>query len=164
MEKVPDVKITISYKGIDTKWFSSLDDEHTLSGLLQKDGTMTFPSVTVKFGEHATMPITRDYKVDSSSSEGSVVPCGIIVELSPRLEGDGIRISGSSILRYATNKSVSPTRKSGWKGVATRFIAQENLISLKFEDGATKTVDIEGGGQMVITATLIDYTGRPIKK
>jgi hypothetical protein len=151
---IAQVKISISFKGVDAKWFSALD-QGTMSSLRQKDGTVVCPSVTAKSGQQTKVEIIQEYRLDASTLKGPVIPCGIIVDLTPEYDEQGIRITGTTVLRYAPNKSAV--------GVASRFTAEENLISMKLQDGATKTLDI-GGGQMLITASLIDKSGAPIKK
>ncbi len=152
--EVAQVKISISFKGVDARWFSALD-QGTMSSLRRKDGTVVCPSVTAKSGQPTTVEIIQEYRLDASNLKGRVIPCGIIVDLTPEYDESGIRIAGTSVLRYSPNKTAI--------GVATRFTAQENLIDLRVEDGATKIVDL-GGGQMLITASLIDKSGVPIKK
>ena len=147
---ITHVKMVISYKGVDAKWFSDISP---LGSSQTKSKTGFLPSVIARVGKHETLEIIQEYRL---VNKGPVVPCGIIVDLTPELVGDSIRISGMCVLRYATNKDAN--------GVATRFTAQENLINFKLEDGKTEAVDIEGGGQITITATLVDTTGSPIKK
>ena len=152
--EIAQVKISISFKGVDAKWFSALD-QGTMSSLRRKDGTVVCPSVTAKSGQQTKVEIIHEYRLDAAALKGPVIPCGIIVDLTPEYDEHGIHITGTSVLRYSPNKSDI--------GVATRFTAQENLISMKSEDGATKVVDL-GGGQMLVTASLIDKSGAPIKK
>jgi hypothetical protein len=113
------------------------------------------PSVTAKSGQQTKVEIIQEYRLDAAALKGPVIPCGIIVDLTPEYDEHGIHITGTSVLRYSPNKSAI--------GVATLFTAQENLISMKLEDGATKVLDL-GGGKMLVTASLIDKSGAPIKK
>jgi hypothetical protein len=149
------VKLDIRYKGVDAKWFSDLSPR-TKEILRSESGAVGLPLVVVKSGELTKLELIREYRLDSSTLEGPVIPCGVVLDLTPKVDGSDIRVSGKGVLRRSTNKSAA--------GTATRFEAKENLIDLKLEDGTPKAVNLEGGGQMVLTATLIDATGRPIKK
>lgn len=147
--KSQHVKMTISYKGVDAKWFSEISGGYTRT----KSGTVIFPSLTAAVGKQETLEMIREYRIKKGSIE---VPCGLTVDLKPEIDGGGIRISGRSVLRCATNKSP--------KGGAMQFKAQEILIDLKLENGTTKAVAIEGGGQMMITANFLDSRGFSIKE
>ncbi len=147
------VKISISFKGVDAKWFSALDQATMPSR--KKDGTLVCPSVTAKSGQSVKLEMVQDYRLDASTLKGPIIPCGIIVDLTPEFDGDSIQMTGSGVLRYPSDKRAI--------GVATRFTAEEAIIGLKFKDGATKAIDL-GGGQMLIAVSLIDKSGVPIKK
>jgi len=149
------VKLDIRFKGIDSKWFSDLSAS-TKEVLRSESGALGLPSVAAKSGEQATLEVIQEYRLDNSTLEGPVIPCGVALELTPKYNGGVIRLSGKGVLRRSTDKSA--------EGVATRFEAKENLIDLQLEDGAPKAIALEGGGQMIFMATLIDATGRPIKK
>lgn len=149
------VKLDIRYKGVDAKWFSDLSAS-TKEALRSESGAVGLPNVVAKSGEQAKLQVIQEYRLDGSTLEGPVIPCGIILELTPEFVGEEIRISGKGVLRRSTNKTAG--------GIATRFAAQEYLIDLKLKDGTPKAVALEGGGQMILTATLIDETGRPIEK
>ena len=147
------VKISISFKGVDAKWFSALDQATMPSR--KKDGTLVCPSVTAKSGQPVKLEMVQDYRLDASTLKGPAIPCGIIVDLTPEFDGDDISITGISVLRYPSDKRAI--------GVATRFTAEEAIIGLKFKDGAAKAIDL-GGGQMLLTVSLIAKSGAPIKK
>ena len=149
------VKLDIRFKGVDAKWFSDLSAK-TKEVLRSESGAVGLPSLTARNGEQATLEVIREYRLDNATLEGPVIPCGVVLELIPEFNGGAIHLSGKGVLRRSTDKSAG--------GVATRFEAKENLIDLQLADGAPKAVDLEGGGQMIFTATLIDATGRPIKK
>jgi len=149
------VQLDIRFKGVDAKWFSDLS-ARSKEALRSGSGTVGLPLICAKSGEQVTLEVIREYRLDDSTLEGPVVPCGIILEFTPKLDGNEIRISGKSALRRSTDKTAA--------GIATQFEAKENLINLKLEDGAPKAVNLEGGGQMILTAKLIDETGRPIEK
>ena len=144
------VQISISFTGVDAKWFSALEKMPSL----RDDGSLACPSVTAKGGQRAIIELTQECRLDASTRKGPVIPCGIIVELTPEFDEHDIHITGATVLRYALNKSAF--------GVASRFAAEENLISMQLQDGATKKLDI-GGGQMLITASLIYKSGARLK-
>ncbi|WP_184021053.1 hypothetical protein [Haloferula luteola] len=112
--------------------------------------------MTAKAGETATIEVIQEFHTGTPTPKESVVPCGVVVDWSPEPVGGAIRISGKNLLRRTTNKNAD--------GVATRFETQEAWINLNLEDGATKLVELEDGGKMFITATLVDSSGRPVKK
>ncbi|RYZ24520.1 MAG: hypothetical protein EOP49_45750 [Sphingobacteriales bacterium] len=148
-------KIDIAFVNVDSKWFADL--ETTAKPLLQrKNGKVAVPSVTATNGQTAAMEVIREYRTRSSPAKGPVVPCGIMINLTPELHGQGIRLFGTCVLRRMTNKSVND--------VVTRFAAQEALVDLQFQDGESKSFEMEDGGKILLTATLIDATGTPIKK
>lgn len=116
------VKLDIQYKGVDAKWFSDLSAS-TREALRSDSGAVGLPYVAAKSGEQAKLQVVQEYRLEGSTLEGPVIPCGVVLELTPEFVGDEIRIFGKGILRRSTNKSAA--------GIATRFAAQENLIDLK---------------------------------
>ncbi|WP_353568878.1 hypothetical protein [Haloferula sargassicola] len=149
------IRIDARYEGVDVKWLSDLSP-NTRDALKATGGTLRLPAVTAKTGEIATIEVIQEFHTGTSTLKESVVPCGVVVDWSPELVDGAIRISGKNLLRRTTNKNAD--------GVATRFETQEAWIHLNLEDGATKQVELEGGGKMFITATLVDSSGRPVKK
>lgn len=85
---------------------------------------------------------------------GPIIPCGILFDLNPAFNGETIQVSGTSTLRYPTNRTDQFT--------ASQFVTQENLIDLTLKDGEAKTIHLDGGGQMRITVTLHDLKGERI--
>lgn len=152
--KATQLNINITYKGLDSKWVSYLSPEADLPDQ-QKDGSLRLPGVTAKFGQHVKLEFVEVYRSNKSLSEGPSVPCGIVINIGSAVGGDTIKLSGTSVLRRPTNR-IS-------QGQATRFAAQENLIDVTLQDGVTKTIELDGGGQMMINATLTDAAGRPTK-
>ncbi len=148
-------KIDIVYENVDAKWFADLDPG-TKAALEKKGGVVAAPSVTAKSGQSVTMQVIQEYRTRPSTSSNTVVPCGIILGLTPELNGEGIRIVGTSILRRSTNKDENDN--------ATRFEAQELLVDIGLKDGESKDLELEDGGVIRLTATIIDATGRPIKQ
>ncbi|MBB5353305.1 hypothetical protein HNR46_003560 [Haloferula luteola] len=149
------IRIDARYEGVDVKWLSDLSP-NTREVIKATGGTLRLPAVTAKAGETATIEVIQEFHTGTPTPKESVVPCGVVVDWSPEPVGGAIRISGKNLLRRTTNKNAD--------GVATRFETQEAWINLNLEDGATKLVELEDGGKMFITATLVDSSGRPVKK
>jgi hypothetical protein len=147
------IKLDIRYENVDAKWFP--DSVSTKSKALpgKQVKVVSAPSVMVKAGQSATVEVIQEYH---AGPKRPMVPCGIIIDLTADLDDGGINISGKSIFRRPTDKRA--------EGVASRFEAQEVLIDLKLEDGIPKVVDLDNGGKMCVTATIIDATGQPLKK
>jgi hypothetical protein len=152
--KATQLNINITYMGLDSKWISYLSSEANLPDQ-QKDGSLTLPGVTTKFGQQVKLEFVQVYRSDKSLSEGPSVPCGILININSAVAGNTIKFSGTSVLRRPTNR-IS-------QGQATNFAAQENLIDVTLQDGMTKAIELDGGGQMMIKATLTDAAGRPTK-
>jgi hypothetical protein len=148
-------KIDITYENVDAKWFADLDSR-TKAVLEKKGGVVAAPSVTAKSGQSVTMEVIHEYRTRQSTSSNTVVACGIILGLTPELNGEVIRLVGTSVLRRSTDNDKS--------NVATRFEAQELLVDIDLKDGESKVLELEDGGLIRLTATIIDATGRPIKK
>ena len=147
------IKLEIKYENVDAKWFSDIGSTNS-KALPEKNGTVfSAPSVTVRAGQEASVEVIREYH---ASPKGPMVQCGIIIDLTATIDDGGIQISGKSILRRPTDKRA--------EGVASRFEAQEVLLDLKLDDGISKIVEMDNRGKILVTATLIDATGQPIKK
>ena len=155
LAEAASIKIDIRYKGVDAKWFSDLSTR-TKEAIQDESGGIVLPGITARSGELTTLELIREYRLDNSTLEGPVIRCGVILEFTPKADGGAIRLTGKGVLRRSTDK--------GAGGVATKFEAKENRINLQLDVGAPKVVDLAGGGQMILAATLIDATGRPIKK
>jgi hypothetical protein len=112
--------------------------------------------LVLKEGEKASIEVVKEYGTQASIKNRTVVPCGTIYELTPTIDKTGIRIVGKAILRRSTNMNA--------KGVATLFKSQEVLIDIHVADGLSKAIDLDGGGQIIITPVIIDNTGQPIKQ
>lgn len=149
-------KIDVSFEKVDAKWFADLDQS---SKALKegKGGAIKIPSVTATSGQAATIQIIKEYKTRTSTHEAPIVPCGVIISLTPRLNGQEIHLVGTSVLRRSINK-LSTGSSSGL------FQAQEVLVDSVFKDGESKLLALENGGRIRITATIVDATGRPMKE
>jgi hypothetical protein len=144
-------KIQLQLKGVEEKWLSGLPQE-TLSNLRRENGTIGLPSMMSKIGFPTDLKIIQEY---TTSLGAPVIPCGLTFNINPGFDGEKIRVSGTSMLRYPTNKTDFST--------ASKFVSQENIIELTLQNGVAKSIDLQGGGQVLITVTMIDATGLPMK-
>lgn len=144
-------KVQMHLKGVDQKWFSGLQSG-SMDQMRKEDGTIQLPSVQTRVGFPADIQIIQEY---STRLGGKVVPCGFTCALSPGFDGEKIHLSGSAILRYPTDAKGPST--------ASQFITQENLLDLEVANGGTKAINLEGGGQMLITVTMVDAKGVEVK-
>jgi hypothetical protein len=147
---VSQYKIQVEFKNLDKKWLSGFPSEN-LTELTQKDGTIKMPSLMSLGGFSSNLKIIQEYSVRLG---GPIIPCGILFDLNPAFNGETIQVSGTSTLRYPTNKTDNYT--------ASQFVTQENLVDLTLKDGETKLINLDGGGQMLITVTLHDLNGQRI--
>ncbi len=144
-------KIELQLKGVEEKWLSGLPQK-SLSSMHRENGTIDLPSIMSNIGFPTDLKIIQEY---STRLGAPVIPCGLIFNINPGFDGEEIRVSGTSMLRYPSNKTNFST--------ASRFVTQENIIDMTVQNGVAKSIDLEGGGQVVITVTMIDATGLPLK-
>ena len=147
------VRLDIKYEGVDAKWFADLSAKARKT-LKPTEGIYYLPAVTAKDGEKAIIKVVEEYRAGETTS-ARTVPCGVIVDCSPEVKGRGIRIVGKSVLRRVSQKAVG--------GKAAQFAVQEVPIDLEIEDGVSASIDLTGGGQMHVRATLVDVAGRPLR-
>lgn len=142
-------KVQVEFNNLDKKWLSGL--QLVSPEIIKEDGSIKLPSLMTRGGFPTKLQIIHEYSVRIG---GPVIPCGILFDLSPAFNGETIQVSGTSTLRYPTNKSDNDT--------ASQFVSQENLVDITLKEGETKSINLDGGGQMLITVTLHDLEGKRI--
>lgn len=146
------LKFEVRLKGVDEKWFSGLQPG-VIDSLKKEDGTIVLPSVIPNVGLPASIEVIQQY---STRLGAAVVPCGLTFTFNHGFDGEKIHLSGNSVLRYPTDAKDHST--------ASQFITQENLLDMELKQGETQTIDLEGGGKMLITVTMLNAKGEPIKE
>ncbi|MFC7338898.1 hypothetical protein ACFQY0_17005 [Haloferula chungangensis] len=148
------IRLEVSYEGVEAKWFADLSSD-TKKILNQNGDSVVLPTVVARPEEKAALEIIREYMPSWAKSKEDGVPCGVVIEFNPKIVPDGIHISGSSTLRRSTTPDDNEA--------AIRFEAQQLILDNLLENGQPKAIAMEGGAQMVVTATLVEATGQSTK-
>jgi len=89
--------------------------------------------------------VSRESGLLRNPASGPVLPCGAVIRLTPKAEGDGFRVSGIATLRRATSGKD--------RSESASFESQEAIVDAKFLAGKTKTINLSGGGKIEIIVT-----------
>jgi hypothetical protein len=144
------VKIEVKYKNIDSKWLAEIGIEGDANSAIK------VPSCTSREGQAATIQLIREYRSSTAHEHSPVVECGFTIDLTPRIHKEGILLTGKNVLRRPISVKA--------KGISTHFEASETIIDVTLKNGEPESVPLQGGGSMIVTATLIDATGSPVKE
>jgi len=144
-------KVQVNLKGVNQKWFSGLQPG-VMDQMRKEDGIIQLPSIQCRVGFPSEIEIIQEY---STRLGAEMIPCGFTCKLNPGFDGLKIHLSGNAMLRYPTDAKDHST--------ASQFVTQENLLDLEVANGGTKTINLEGGGQMLITVTMVDARGEAVK-
>lgn len=146
-EPLPAIKIEGYYEGENKKWFSKIIGQ-------KPKGKITFPSLILRDNEEAKIEILKNYVSLAKKGNESSTPCGMTWTTTAEIVSNSVVFNSSMIFKR-------PLDDQG-DGVATQFETEEVIINKLVENGKTVKIPLMKGGNIFITATIIDTNGTPL--
>jgi len=142
------ISLEVKLENVDKKWLSDV-------GQLAQGEVIKVPKVLARFSEEAKTEVLKAYITQPVSGKNVETLCGFTMQLTPKLNTDGIALNGSMIFRRSLDARAG--------NIATQFEASETLIGCVLKNGKETKIKLAAGGSALITATLLDAAGKPAK-
>ncbi len=145
------VQIETSYRNVDPTFTKDILDKSA--------SAFSMPTVTTKSGSKAVINIIREYRFLNTAKEANNRNSGVIIEITPTINGNKINIIGKSTIsrrdswrsKSAFNPITFTTRETFFEGTTT----SGNQAVIKLSEFSEE--------KLILKLTLIDSDGKPIK-